>query len=101
MLELWNQDLQAQLTVAQRDVLAAASRAEEACVAADLARREANRLTALLDRGLVAVDAADRAKGDAESRAAACRAATQNINVTQARVSQAQAGLERTRGSQL
>lgn len=97
LLELWNQDLQAQLTVAQRDVLAAASRAEEACVAADLARREANRLTALLDRGLVAVDAADRAKGDAESRAAACRAATQNINVTRARVSQAEAGLERTR----
>lgn len=97
LLELWNEDVRAQLTVAQRDVTAAQSRAEESCVAASLARRDAERLAAVLERGLVAVDAADRAKGDAESRAAACRAASQNIKVAQARVAQAEAGLERTR----
>ncbi len=97
LLELWNEDLGAQLTVAQRDVVAAQSRAEEACIAAALAGREANRLAAVLERGLVAADAADQAKGEAQGREAGCRAATQNIKVAQARVSQAEAGMERTR----
>lgn len=97
LLELWNQDLGAQLTVAERDVVAARARAEEACSAASLARREADRLTTVLERGLVAVGAADQAKGEAESREAACRAASQNIKVAEARVAQAQAGMERTR----
>ena len=37
LLELWNEDLRAQLRVAQRDVAAAESRSEEACLAAGLA----------------------------------------------------------------
>jgi HlyD family secretion protein len=97
LLELWNEDVSAQVSGAQRDELAAQSRADEACVGARVSRREAERLVAVLERGLVAVDAVDRAKGEAESREAACRAATQNIKVAQARVTQAQATLERLR----
>jgi HlyD family secretion protein len=97
LLELWNDDVSAQLAGAERDELAAQSRADEACVAARVARREAERLVAVLERGLVAVDAVDRAKGEAESREAACRAATQNIRVAQARAAQARATLERLR----
>jgi HlyD family secretion protein len=97
LLELWNEDLKAQLTLAQRDARAAQSRSEEACIAADMARRDADRLAAVLARGLVAVDVADQAKGAAEGREAACRAATQNIKVAQARISQAMANMERTR----
>jgi HlyD family secretion protein len=53
-------------------------------------------LAALLDRNLVAIDTAERAKGEADSRAAACRATTQNIKVAQARIEQAKASMERT-----
>lgn len=97
LLELWNEDVSAQLSGAERDELAAGSRADEACVAARVARREAERLAAVLERGLVAIDAVDRARGEAESREAACRAATQNIRVAQARVTQTRAMLERLR----
>ncbi|MGH7337396.1 MAG: efflux RND transporter periplasmic adaptor subunit, partial [Myxococcota bacterium] len=97
LLELWNEDVSAQLSAAERDELASQSRADESCVAARVARREAERLVAVLERGLVAVDAVDRAKGEAESREAACRASTQNIRVAQARVTQARATLERLR----
>lgn len=96
LLQLWNDDTRAQLRVAQRDALAARATAEEVCVAARVARRDADRLSVLLERGLVATDAAEQAKGDAESREAACRAATQNIKVAQARIEQAEAMLERT-----
>lgn len=96
LLQLWNDDTQAQLMVAQRDAVASRGRAEEVCVAARVARRDADRVSALLERGLVATDAADQAKGDAESREAACRAATQNIKVAQARIEQANAMMERT-----
>ncbi len=96
LLEIWNEDLRAQLELAKRDAVAAQARAEEACVAARVARRESDRLSALLERGLVAEDAVDRANGDAESREAACRAATQNTRVADARIDQAQANLERT-----
>lgn len=97
LLELWNQDVSARLTLAQRDVGSSEARADEACVAARVARREAERLAAVLERGLVAFDIVDRASGEADSREAACRAATQNIKVARARVSQAEAELERLR----
>lgn len=96
LLELWNDDIHAQLTLAQRDAVAVRARADEACVGARVARRDADRLSTLLERGLVATDAADKAKGDAESREAACRATTQNIKVAQARIEQADALMERT-----
>ncbi|HSG65275.1 MAG TPA: efflux RND transporter periplasmic adaptor subunit [Gammaproteobacteria bacterium] len=96
LLEIWNEDLRAQLEVAKRDAVATRARAEEVCVASRVARRESDRLSALLERGLVAEDAVDRADGDAESREAACRAATQNTKVAEARIDQAQANLERT-----
>jgi len=96
LLELWNEDARAQLTLAERDVVAARARAEEACVSATVARREANRLATLLERNLVAVDTAERSKGEADSREAACRAATQNTLVAGSRVDNARAALERT-----
>ena len=43
----------------------------------------------------MAFDLVDKAKGEAESREAACRAATQNIKVAEARIAQAQATMER------
>src|SRR5690606_41711936 len=75
LLELWHEDIKAQLLLAERDAAAAQARAEEVCVAAKVARSEADRLQKLLARKLVAEDVVDQAQGGAESRAAACRAA--------------------------
>ena len=97
LLELWNEDARAQVTLAERDVVASQSRAEEACVGAAVSRREATRYASMLERKLVAVDAAERSKGDADSREAACRAATQNTLVSRSRVDAARAALDRTR----
>lgn len=96
LLELWNDDIRAELSLAERDAVAAHARAEEACVAATVAQRESDRLAKLLTQSLVAIDTADKAKGDADSRAAACRATTQNIKVAEARIEQAKASMERT-----
>ena len=96
LLELWNDDLKSQLELAQRDVVAARARSEEACISARVARRDAERLSAVLERGLVSVDQVDRASGEADAREAACRAATQNVSVAQARVDSARAAIERT-----
>ena len=97
LLELWNDDLQAEVRLAQRESVAAQSRATEACVIADFAQREARRLTMLLDDGLAAEEDAERAVGVAESSAAACTAAEDSARVATARVEVTQAALERTR----
>lgn len=95
LLELWNEDARAQLELAERDAAAARARAEEACVAARVAGREAQRLEKLLEQNLVALELVERARGEADSAAAACRAATQNIKVAEARIAHAEATLER------
>ena len=97
LLELWNEDLKAEVRLAQRDATAAQSRAQEACVIADFAQREANRLTMLLDDGLASEEDTDRAVGIAESSAAACTAAQDGARVSAARIEVTEASLERTR----
>ena len=97
LLELWNDDLRAQTRLARRDATAAESRAAEACVTADFARREADRLTMLLADGLASEDDADRALGIAESSTAACKASEDSALAAAAQIEVTQAALERTR----
>lgn len=96
LLELWNDDIRAELEVTHRDAAAARARREEACVAARVARRESDRLASLVERKLVSTELAERAAGEAEARAAACRAATEQVRVSEARIDAARARLERT-----
>jgi HlyD family secretion protein len=96
LLELWNDDLRAEVRLAERDAVAAGSRAEEFCVIAEFAEREANRLMMLLEDGLASEDDTDRAVGRAESGAAACTAARDGALVAAARVDVTRAALERT-----
>src|SRR5690349_4204261 len=58
LLELWNDDIRAQLSLAQRDAVAAVARAEQACIASQVARRESDRTASLLDRQLVSAEVA-------------------------------------------
>src|SRR5512139_4207338 len=82
LLELWNDDIRAELAVTERDAAAARARRDEACISARVARRESNRLASLVDRKLVSAEIADRAAGEAEAREAACRAAGEQMRVS-------------------
>jgi HlyD family secretion protein len=96
LLELWNDDIKAELTLAEREARAARSRAREACVVADVAKRDAERLTKLRADRLASEEAADQAVGRAESTAAACTAAEDATRVADSRIDVATARLERT-----
>jgi HlyD family secretion protein len=96
LLELWNDDIRAELSVTERDAAAAKARREEACVSAKVARRESDRLAQLTERKLVSTELAERAAGEADASEAGCRAAAEQIRVSQARIEAAQARLERT-----
>jgi len=97
LLEIWNDDLAAQAKLARREVRATASRAREACVIAEVAKREARRLRHLVKTNLASEEAVDKADGEADARKAACNAARTSIEVSRARVDVADAALARTR----
>jgi HlyD family secretion protein len=97
LLSLWNEDLKAQLQLAERDAVATAARATEACVVAEVAKKEADRQVRLLKQKLTSDDIAERAVGDAKARAAACLAAKEARRVSQAKVDVSKANLDRTR----
>ncbi|HWN37518.1 MAG TPA: efflux RND transporter periplasmic adaptor subunit [Gammaproteobacteria bacterium] len=96
LLELWNADIKAELTLAERDARASRSRAREACIVADVAKRDAERLTKLRTDRLASEEAADQAEGRAQSTAAACTAAEDATRVAEARVDVTKAQLERS-----
>ncbi|MDH3647207.1 MAG: efflux RND transporter periplasmic adaptor subunit [Gammaproteobacteria bacterium] len=96
LLELWNEDLAADLLLAQRDANAAGARAEEACVTSSVAQREANRIKRLRQKGLSSAETADAADGQAQATKAACKAARAQTAVSQARIDHANAALDRT-----
>lgn len=96
LVELWNDDLRAQLELQQRDRVAAQARAEEACALADVAAQEARRAQRLREQKLISEEQAERSAGDAVARAAACKAAREVARVGEARVNVARANLDRT-----
>lgn len=96
LLELWNDDLVASLDLAERENAAGIARAEEACVLADVAEREARRLVRLREQGVAAEETTDRAVGEAAARRSACQAARATAQVTAARIDVARAAVERT-----
>jgi HlyD family secretion protein len=96
LMELWNVDRRAELELSRRDAVAAKGRAREACVIADVAGKEARRLTSLHKQGLASEESAERAEGDALARSAACDAANDATRVAQARVDVSLASVERT-----
>src|SRR5215470_17662567 len=96
LLELWNEDVKAQLTLSERDARASRSLAREACVTAEVAKRDADRLMRLHEQKLASEEAADQAQGKAEANGAACTAAQDTARVADARVDVVRAQLDRT-----
>jgi HlyD family secretion protein len=97
MLELWNDDLRAELELAKRDAIASRGRKDEICTRTEVAQQEAKRLSSLLDQGLAAVEETARAVGEAKAQAAGCGAANDSTLVADAKIAVALARLERTR----
>ena len=96
LLELWNEDLKAQLSLTRSDTQASRARAEEACTSAEVAEKESRRLLSLRDKGLASEEAVETSVGKASSSASACRAVTALVRVSLAREKVAEAALERT-----
>jgi HlyD family secretion protein len=96
LLSLWNDDLEAQKLLAQRETIAARASAEQTCLLADNAQREARRLEDLLKNKQVSEQQADTASTQARAQQAACQAARANVEVSTARVAVASAAVERT-----
>jgi HlyD family secretion protein len=97
LLEFWNDDLTAQLVLAQRKTKAAEAKARQACVQAETALRESRRLQELHKQRLASAEVTDKAVGETRAAQAACDAARVNVEVSQAQIQVARAALDRTR----
>lgn len=96
LLEQWNDDLTAQLELAKSEATASTAQAEQACLVADEAERNANRQSKLFNRQLTSEENVDQAQTNAKAQRASCTAAKAIANVSKARVIVAQATLNRT-----
>jgi len=96
LLEIWNEDIKADIELSEQETRATESRSKEACVNAQVAEKEASRLKTLRKKNLASDEDFDRAIGTARAKRAACQAAKASIQVSQAKVKLARAHLQRT-----
>lgn len=96
LLRLWNDDLRAQVALAEAGLAAARQRQSEVCVLADNAQAEAARAARLRGDGFVSVEKEAAAQAEAKARRAAC--ATAGADIAQAEARLAAARTEITRG---
>lgn len=98
LLEVWNQDLQAQVALQQAQIQANQAKAEQTCQLAGGAAREAQRLTQMQQHPkLVSDETVDHSVTSSKSQRAACQAALLTVNVAKAQRAVAEAALQRTR----
>lgn len=97
LLELWNDDLTAQLAVAKAEAQRAQALAEEARLRSEWAERDAKRQEDLAKRDISAEERVDRARSDAEATRAMMRAALAQADVQRHQAAVIEAQLQRTR----
>ena len=97
LLELWNEDLVAEVRLARKETDAAKARAKAVCLKAEVAEREANRLVKLRRTGSASEQAMDQAVTEAKALKADCEASGNSVFKAQARVGVVEANLARTR----
>ena len=85
----------AQLSLAERDVVASQARRDEVCLSAEQAQREHRRAGQLAREGIVSTDLLDRAQNRAEAGVAACRAAGATVERARAAVELADSELRK------
>lgn len=97
LLEIWNDDLQAQLALAVREVGVATAQANGACLSSEEARRQAARAEQLFRNRVGSEEDTDRAVTRARTLAAECEASSASVELAKARVEVARTNLARTR----
>jgi len=95
LLELWNEDLQAQEQLAQDQLKTSITQSKEACTIAETAQRDAERAQQLRDQGFVSQEALERALSTATARQASCESSRSAIEQSRSRIDVAKASLER------
>jgi HlyD family secretion protein len=95
LLELWDNDLQAQEQLTQEQLSTAKTQAHQACVQADLAENEADRARQLKESGFISAEGLDQKVSAAKVARAGCEAASSQIEQSQSRIAVARASLQR------
>ncbi|HEY4696821.1 MAG TPA: efflux RND transporter periplasmic adaptor subunit [Gallionella sp.] len=95
LLELWDEDLQAQLQLAEQQLKTVTSRIDEVCTIAEQSSKAAERARQLRERGFISADSLERAEADAKAKQASCATARSEIAQSRSRVDVARAGLQR------
>jgi len=96
LLELWNDDLIANIAQAEKSILARQHERQQACLMAKFNRREADRKKTLLKRELTSEEAVDTAITTAKSQQQMCEMARDHEGVAKANLELQKALLERT-----
>jgi len=97
LLEVWNQDLKAQVALHKVDIKSKRASAEQTCQLAGGAKREATRLSRLQQhKQIVSVEQVDKSVTGSKSQQAACRAANLAVEVAEAQLAVAEAAVRRT-----
>ena len=86
LMKLWNDDQQAQSTLAMTQVVTARQRVTEACEQATNAEREAQRQSTLREKGFVSSSREESARTEAQARRASCNAAKADVAQFEAKV---------------
>ncbi|PKM13243.1 MAG: efflux RND transporter periplasmic adaptor subunit [Gammaproteobacteria bacterium HGW-Gammaproteobacteria-3] len=97
LLEVWNEDLQAQVALQKAQIKANRATAEQACLRAGGAEREASRLSRLQQHNQYASeDQVDKAVTEAKAQRAFCHASEASVLVSTASLAVAEAAVQRT-----
>ena len=96
LMKLWNDDQQAQSTLAMAQVDTARKHVTELCTVAANAEAEAARQTALFKQGFVSGSRDEQARAEAQAKRAGCEAAKADVTQTLARVNATRVEQSRT-----
>lgn len=95
LLRLWSKDLQAEQKLAQEQLATAQTQAQQACLQADLAEREAERARQLQAQNFISHEGLDQKVAAAKVSRAGCNAAHSMVEQSRSRIAVARAALER------
>jgi HlyD family secretion protein len=96
LMQLWNDDQQAEQAFSQAQLETSRRRVTEACTMADQAQRERVRQEGLFRQGFVSEGRLDTVRAEADTRAAACATAKADVAQSQARVAVVGTARQRT-----
>lgn len=96
LMQLWNDDQQAEQAFARAQLETSRRRVAEACTMADQAQRELARQQGLFKQGFVSEGRLDSVGAEADTRVAACATARADVAQSQARVAVVASARQRT-----